>query len=119
MEKRATTPGSSMLRTFAIVFLSMAALFAADTFLARLEEADSRAEAGRLFAEGRRLAAEGRNNEAIDRFRSALTLSRDHADYQLALAQALSAAGRYGEAEQVVEQILQRGSTSGPANLTM
>jgi tetratricopeptide (TPR) repeat protein len=106
-------------RTFAILFLAMAGLFALDTFLAKLEKSDSRAEARRLFAEGERLAREGRNLEAIDRFRGALSIEREERDYQLALADALLAAGKFTAAETIANDLLQHDSTSGAANLTM
>jgi len=106
-------------KTFAILFLAMAGLFALDTFLARLEQSDSRAEARRLFDEGERLAQEGRNLEAIGRFRGALSIERDQRDYQLALAGALLAAGKFTAAETIAGDLLLHDSTSGAANLTM
>src|SRR5260370_32617795 len=90
-----TPKGMEIRRTFAILFLALAGLFALDTFLARLEQSDSRAEARRLFEEGERLARDGRNLEAIDRFRSALSIERDERDYRLALAGALPARGKF------------------------
>src|SRR6266446_2232952 len=106
-------------RTFAILFLAMAGLFALDTFLARLERSDSRAEAQRLFEEGERLTRDGRSLEAIDRFRGALSIERGQRDYQLALAGAFLAAGKFTDAEAVANELLQHDSTNGAANMTM
>jgi tetratricopeptide (TPR) repeat protein len=119
METRASTPESSIVRTFSLVFFAMAALFATDTFLAKLEESESRTEGSRLFKEGQSLAQEGRYLQAIDRFRGAVSITRDQRDYQLALAQVLLAAGKLPDAEAVSNQLLQRDSTDGAANLTM
>src|SRR4051812_46374701 len=106
-------------RTFALLFLAIAGLFALDTFLAKLEQSDSRAEARRLFQEGERLARAGRHADAIARLRGALSIERDDRDYQLALAEALLAAGRFKDAATTANDLLQHDSTSGAANLTM
>ncbi|MGA2327205.1 MAG: tetratricopeptide repeat protein [Bryobacteraceae bacterium] len=115
----ADSAGPSFLGTFALVFLAMAALFAIDTFLAKMERSEKRAEAQRIFAEAQRLAAEERTTEAIERFRSGLSIARDDQDYELALARALVTAGRLADAQAVVNEALQRAPTSGAANLTM
>ncbi|HEY1203157.1 MAG: tetratricopeptide repeat protein [Bryobacteraceae bacterium] len=109
----------SVLRTFALIFVAMAALFAADTFLAKAEDAARRSEARRLFQEGRWLEAHGRLPEAIDRLRTAVSNVRGDREYQLALAQALLAAGRVPEAESSLTDLLERDSTGGVPNLTM
>lgn len=109
----------SVLRTFALVFAAMAALFAVDTFLAKTQDAARRSEARRLFQDGRRLEAQGRLAEAIAAFRTAVSNTRGDQEYQLALAQALLAAGRVPEAEASLTELLERDSTGGAANLTM
>ncbi len=120
MDKRAEAAGpSQLLGTFALVFLSMAALFAIDTFMAKMERSEKRAEAQRIFAEAQRLAAEGRNAEAIERFRSGLSIARDDQEYELALARVLLATGKLADAQTVVNEVLQRAPTSGAANLAM
>lgn len=114
-----SSTGPSFLGTFALALLAMAALFAIDTFLARVEQSESRTEAARLFEEGRRLVQQGDNLEAIDRFRTALSISRGNREYQLALARALLAASRLADAGAVLTEMLQQDSTDGPANLIM
>jgi hypothetical protein len=52
-----------------MVSLAMAALFAADMFLAKTEKAESQVEAARLFEQGRGLMQRGQNAEAIERIK--------------------------------------------------
>src|SRR4051812_8206382 len=106
-------------RTFAMLFLAMAGLFALDTFLAKVEQADKRADARRLYEEGERLARAGRNADAASRFRGALSIQREEPEYELALAEALLAAGNYKNAESAANDLLQHDPKSGVANLTM
>jgi len=114
-------PASSgqFLRTFGLVALAMGALFAADTFLARSEEAESRIEAGRLFKLGQSLLEQGHNAEAVDRLKDAIAIERGNRDYQRALAQAQLAAAQVADAEATLTDLLLNDSTDGPANLTM
>jgi Flp pilus assembly protein TadD len=107
------------IRTFVLIFLSMAGLFVVDKFLARMEQSETRAEAARLFEEGRRFAAKGQNKQAIERFRAAVADSRDNREYRLALASALLKSGKTADAETVLSDILAEEGTDGPANLEM
>jgi tetratricopeptide (TPR) repeat protein len=107
------------LRTFGLVALAMGALFAADTFLAKTEEAESRVEAARLFDLGQRLLDQGHGAEAVDRIKDALEIERGNRDYQRVLAQAQLAAGQAADAETTLTDLLLSDSTDGPANLTM
>jgi thioredoxin-like negative regulator of GroEL len=91
------SPGRSFLGALGLVLLAIAALFAADTFLARTEQAETRIEAARLFEQGKCLMGRAENVKAIDRLKDAL--ARDNRDYQRALAQAQLAAGKGDEAE--------------------
>lgn len=111
--------GPSFLRTFALVFLAIAALFAVDMFLARMERAESRVEAARLFNEGRALMQRGKKEEAIERIRDAIAIERDNRDYLRTMAQAQFAAGKTADAESTLTDLLQRDSTDGLASLTM
>ena len=115
------TPSSSrrFLRTFSLVALAIGALFAADTFLARTEEAESRVEAARLFELGQRLLDQGHSAEAVARLKDALEIERGNRDYQRLLAQAQLAAGQAEDAETTLTGLLLNDSTDGPANLTM
>jgi len=119
VDKRAEAAAPSMLGTFTLVFLSMAALFAIDTFMAKMERSERRREARRIFDEAQQLAAQGRNAEAIERFRSGLSIARDDQEYELALARVLLAAGKLADAQTVVNEVLERAPTSGAANLAM
>lgn len=116
------TPSSSgrqFFRTIWLVALSIAIMFGVDTFLARMEEAETRVEATRLFAEGQKLLSQGKNGEAVSRLQDALSIERGNHDYQLALARAQFAEGQYMDAEQTLDALLAADSTLGPANLAM
>ncbi len=52
--------GPSLMGTFALVFLAIAALAAIDTFLAKVERTEGQDEARRLHIEGQRLVQQGR-----------------------------------------------------------
>ncbi|HLJ13417.1 MAG TPA: tetratricopeptide repeat protein [Bryobacteraceae bacterium] len=111
--------GPSFLGTFALVFVAIGALWVIDTFLARMEQSESTAQAARLFREGEDLARAGHNNESITRLRGALAISPDSQDYQLTLARVLIAADKLPDADAVLAGVLQRDSTDGEANLLM
>ncbi len=109
----------SFLGTFALIFASMAGLFLFDTFLEKAEQAESMAEAERLYREGQAQLKKGQPSDAAEQFRNALSFARENPSYELALAQALLESGKLHDAEAVVNAILERDSTGGPANLTM
>jgi tetratricopeptide (TPR) repeat protein len=115
----AAADAGSFLGTFALVFVAIGGLFAIDTSLAKLEEAESRSEARQVFQEGTRLAAEGRNLDAADQFRTALSDERTNPVYQRALASALLAAGKIADAEAVLTDRLQHDPTDAAASLVM
>lgn len=114
-----STASGSFLGTFGFVFLAIAALFAADTFLAKTERAERLIEAKRLFEQGQRLMHGGKNDEAIDSFKDALGMERDNRDYRAALARAELAAGKAADAQTTLTELLQSNSTDGLANLLM
>ncbi len=107
--------GKSVLVTLALVFLAIAALSAADTFLARTERSENRAEAERLAAAGRA----ANPVEAVADFKSAIAIERENPDYRLALGEAQLAAGELADAEGTLNELLSRDSTSGRANLAL
>jgi tetratricopeptide (TPR) repeat protein len=111
--------GPSFIGTFVVILVAIAALFAADTFLVRIERSEDQAEATRLVAEGHELMQRDRSTEAAERFKDALSIERDNRDYRLALADALLAAKNYAEAENALGELLQKDSTDGNANLAM
>src|ERR1022692_1372348 len=111
MPRQTLLSGTSFIGTFVIIFIALAALFAADTFLVRIERAEDQAEATRLVAEGRAMMQGGRYAEAVERFKDAISIDRDNRDYRLALADALLAAKNFMEAESTLGELLQRDST--------
>jgi len=111
--------GPSFLGTFGLVFVAIAALFAVDMFLARLERKETHIEATHLFEQGRVLMQRGENAEAIERIKDAIAIERGNRDYQRTLAQAQLAAGSAAAAESTLTEFLQSDSTDGPANLVM
>ena len=113
----AATP--SILGTFVLIGVSMAALFAIDTFLARMEHIETEGQATRLFEEGERQAAAGHASDAVTSLRAAVAASRDNPEYKLALARALLAAGRLGDASAILAAILQNDATAGEPNLLL
>ena len=120
MTEPARSPANaSFLGTFALVAVSAAGLFVIDTFLARMEQAESQAQAERLLTEGQRLAREGRYLEGIERFRAALAAAPDDMEAQLALAQGLLAANKLTDADTLLTAMLGRDPTDGMINLLM
>src|ERR1039458_6649518 len=115
----APSPARSFLATLSVVFLAIAAIFAADMFLAGLERKESRIEAARLFRQGQTAIARGENVEAIERINDATSFERGNRDYRRTLAQAQLAAGKTGDAEATLTDLLQTDSTDGLASLTM
>lgn len=119
MPRQTLLSGTSFVGTFVLVFIALAALFAIDTFLVRIERAEDLAEASRLFAEAREMMQGQRYSEAAERFKDAISIERDNRDDRLALADALLAARNYAEAESALGELLQKDSTDGDANLAM
>ncbi len=111
--------GRSFIGTFGLVFLAIALLFTIDSFLAKTEQAESRAEGARLSRQGQALMQQGKNGEAIARFQDALAMERGNRDYLRALAQAQLAAGKIPDAESTLTDFLQSDSTDGLASLLM
>jgi tetratricopeptide (TPR) repeat protein len=111
--------GRPFLRTFALIFLAIVAIFALDTFLANTERAESTVEANRLFEQGRALMQAGKNAQAIDRIKDALAVERGNRGYLRTLAQAQFAAGKITDADATLTELLQNDSTDGLTNLIM
>ena len=74
------------------------------------------ARAEQYFKEGNELTAENRYPAAIERFRSALSISHSNRD-RLSLAQALLKADRSNEAGIYLKELIRSDPNSGPANL--
>jgi tetratricopeptide (TPR) repeat protein len=111
--------GRSFIATFGLVFLAIAGLFAADTFLAKTDRAESRIEATRLFQQGQALMAKGDSLAAVGRINDALAIERGNNDYLRVLAEAQLAAGENSDSEATLTGLLNTNSTNGPANLLM
>ena len=62
---------------------------------------------------------QGRSADAIEHLNDAVSIERDNREYRLALADALLAAGRFGDAESTLDDLLQQDSTDGATNLMM
>jgi tetratricopeptide (TPR) repeat protein len=71
------------------------------------------------FDKGRDLAKQGQEEAAVEEFRQALIFSPDVTEYRLALARALTYAGRLDEAESHLEQLQQEDPTNGSTNLML
>lgn len=87
-------------------------------FLAYYYRAERGSLAERNSQEGNRLADSGEYEQAIGKFRSALSISHRPQD-RLALARALTEAGHLAEAETAFDQLLRQNPNSGPGNLGM
>lgn len=102
-----------------LVALAISLMFAVDTFLAKMEQSETRVEAARLYAQGRQALAQGRYAQAADSLQDALTIQRSNRDYELALAQAQLGQGQLAEAAATLDHLLAADSTDGPANLNL
>ena len=105
--------------TVVLVFVAIAALLTVDAFLAKMEQAESHAEAARLFDQAKVLMEHGGNDEAIERIRDAMVIERDNRDYQRTLAQAQFAAGKTADAESTLTDLLRTDSSDGLASLML
>jgi len=114
-----TSPASPVLATVLIIVFSILGLAAADGFLAKMERAETGVEADRLFKAAKDLMARRQYSEAIDRLNDALIIARGDREYQRTLAEAELAAGRLGDAQKALTDILEVDSTDGLSNLLL
>lgn len=112
-------PRRSFLTTFGLVFLAIAGLFAADTFLAKTDKEESEVEAQRLYRQGLSLMKSGDSLKAIDRISDAIAIERGNREFLQTLAEAQFQAGENVEAQTTLTGLLTTDSTDGQANLTM
>jgi tetratricopeptide (TPR) repeat protein len=115
----AQVPVYAFGKTVAGGVLAIAALFLIDTFLAKTERAESHVEAGRLYQAGQGFMQARQSAQAVEQFRSAVAIDRGNEDYQLALGQALLAAGQSSDAETVLTALTLENPFAGPANLAL
>ncbi len=97
----------------------MAGLYGVDKSLASLESREVNAEAARLYSDGQLQLASGKAAAAVDDFRRAHALDRGNRLFELALAGAQLTDGRTGDAEQLLQELLELNSNDGRANFLM
>jgi Tfp pilus assembly protein PilF len=112
------TPGGPVLRASVTLALVVAGLLAADQALERFQSADVARRSEIDYRAGLLLLKQGKAAEAVDLLREAHGLARENTDYQLALISALIAEGKPGDADQMVDEALQRAPNDGQVNLT-
>jgi CIC family chloride channel protein len=103
-----------LVRTLAVLVFAAALAAVAATYY----RADRTKRAQRDFADANALAAKDQYDEAIDKYRSAVSVLHS-GEYRLALGLALLKAGHLDEAEIYLSEFLQENPNSGPANLGM
>jgi len=108
---------ASTIAIIPVVALVIAGLAVLDIALARTEEAETEASAREAYRNGRALLAQHKTDEAVEAFRKAHASVRDNTTYQLALINGLMAAGKAGEAEPLMDEVLQSAPNDGPSVL--
>ncbi len=106
-----------VLGLIAIVVLVIAALTALDLFLSRTQQTELESAAQDFYRDGIQALKDGKANQAVELLRRAHALARRNGAYQLALIEALGAAGKIDEAEPLMTDILDREPNDGRANL--
>ncbi|MDE3156169.1 MAG: tetratricopeptide repeat protein [Acidobacteriota bacterium] len=109
-----TTP-----RLYTAVILFLVLFFVGTTFLARSYRSERQTRADYHFSLGQKLAAEGHQAEALEQYRTALSLEPGTPRFQLAIALVLVDLGRLDNAESHLQDLLQADPTNGLLNLTM
>ncbi len=105
-------------RLFAGVMAAMVALVLLMGFLNYFMRIQRTNRARATYAEAQELMKRGRYDEAISRFRDALSTSHNP-DYRLTLGEALAQAGNLEEAPIFLNEYLREKPSSGPANLAL
>ena len=114
-----TASTSEFLLTFAVILVTILLLLGFDTGLARIDKRANSASALEEYKRGQSFFIARELDQAIDHYRAAATLDRDHSVYTVALAQAILAQGRPSVAEQLLLPVLERDANDGPANLEL
>lgn len=112
-------PGRSFIGTLGLVFLAIAVIYVADTFLAKTERMEDQLAAERRFARARALMRRGENTEAIAQIKDAISIEPGNRAYLRELAGAQFAAGKTTDAEETLTGLLESGPTDGRTNLIM
>jgi chloride channel protein, CIC family len=111
----AASPPPRNTRLLVSVVAAAAAVAVLGAFLNYYYRAERAGRALTAFREGSVLMSQERLPEAIEKYRYALSVSHS-VDHRLALALALSKAGRRGEAVIYLNDVLRERPDSGPAN---
>jgi CIC family chloride channel protein len=86
-------------------------------FIGYYYRSERAARADRYYRAGTDLVLHDRSQEAVEQFRSALSVSPNNREYRLALGLTLVTTGRLEEASVYLEEVLRRDPTNGRANL--
>jgi CIC family chloride channel protein len=112
-----TLPENRMtVRALAGTLAAVALAIALATFLNTYYRSERIARAHQDFKDGSELMSRQNFEEAIEKFRSAVSVSHTP-EHRLALAEALISAGHLSEAEIYFSELLKEQPASGPANL--
>lgn len=109
---------SSPRALLAAVLAGVVGLFLLGGLLANHYYSERAVRARASYDAGRDLVRQHRDAEAVEAFRTALSLVHTE-EYRLALGLALATSGRDGEARAYLSQVLLGQPDSGPANLSM
>ena len=114
----AEEPAPAPVTSLARIAIALALAIGLAGFLAFYYRSGRKAVAQREYRQGTQLEAGGRFEEAVGKFRGALSISHG-SEQRLALARALTEAGHLEEAETAFDTLLRQNPASGPANLGM
>jgi CIC family chloride channel protein len=111
-------PAPSRVTSLTRIAIALALAIGLAGFLAYYYRSERQGRAIRQFQQGTVLEESGRYEDAVSKFRSALSISHSE-EIRLALARALTAAGHLEEAEIAFDSLLRARPNSGPVNLGM
>ncbi len=110
---------ASFVATLAGIVVLIGALLAFDIFLTRIDLRESSRHAESEYQDGLALLRANNPSAAVDRFASALAISRDDTDYALALGEAQRRGGQIATAETTLKALLEHAENDGAVNLAM
>lgn len=100
-----------------IVIAVIGSLAALDLFLEEAEQQELASQAQHTYVQGVRLLQAGKTDQAVDALRRAHAMERKNLAYEMELIAALTAAGKAGEAEPLMNEVLDADRNDGAANL--
>ncbi len=104
---------------FLVVAALVAAFFAVDLSLAKVEHDELGNQALALYQQGEALVKQGKPELALEPLREAHALERSNREYELALVDALLATRKLDQASDLLHDLLQSEPNGGEANLMM